>query len=853
MARAKAKEQPADPASDLLAEYNRKRDFAKTAEPAGKQESSDTGNRFIVQKHDATRLHWDFRLEANGVLKSWAVTKGPSPDPDNKRLAVRTEDHPMSYADFEGTIPKGEYGGGTVMLWDRGTWAPVPGKSWKDIDKGHLHFTLDGERMKGEWLLIRLKKKPGEKRENWLLRKLDDEHAEEGDPLVQRCLTSVLTGRSMAEIAADQQGAFSLEGKKGEDFTSQMEAAAKHNKKRASPAKPAARRKTTGKPPEFRPPQLATLVDAVPAGNSWMHEIKFDGYRALIAAAGDKVVVYTRSGKDWTDKFVPLAERFRDMDLSSCLIDGEIVAYGADGNPDFSSLQNVLKRGHGSQKDSDKLSFHAFDLLELEGQDLAGLTNIERKERLEALLATAQPPIHVADHVIGAGEKLFRAMCDAGQEGIISKKIDAKYTSTRSKAWVKVKCTRRQEFIIIGWKKSTAKARPFSSLLLAQNEGGKLVYKGNVGTGFGAETLQELAERMRPLERKDPPAEVERPERRGVTFLEPELVAEIAFAEFTAEGSVRHASFLGLRGDKPAEEVVPEVAEEAPAEEPPVNISNRDRVIFPESGNTKGELADYYQAVAGLMMPWAAGRPVSLVRCPQGRGKKCFFQKHDSGSFGEHVHHVPITEKAGGTEDYLYIDNAAGLLTCVQMGTIEFHGWGSRIENVEAPDRMVFDLDPDEGLDFGDVKSAARDIHDKLSDLGLTSFAMLSGGKGVHVVVPLTTGHSWDAHKDFSKRFAEALSMAEPDRFTANMSKAKRTGRIFIDYLRNQRGSTAVLPYSARSRANAPVAVPIAWGELTDMKDAHPFTIRDAKRLLDRAAGKSLAGWGFAEQSLPDI
>ena len=853
MARAKSSEQPADPAGDLLAEYNRKRDFAKTAEPAGKQQSSEGGNRFIVQKHDATRLHWDFRLEANGVLKSWAVTKGPSPDPENKRLAVRTEDHPMSYADFEGTIPKGEYGGGTIMLWDRGTWAPVPGKSWKDIDKGHLHFTLEGERMKGEWLLIRLKKKPGEKRENWLLRKLDDEHAEEGDPLVQRCLTSVLTGRSMAEIAADQQGAFSLEGKKGEDFTAQMEAAAKHNKKKTAPAKPAAKRKTTGKPPEFRPPQLATLVDAVPTGNGWMHEIKFDGYRALIAAAGDKVVVYTRSGKDWTDKFVPLAERFRTLDLPSCLIDGEIVAYGADGNPDFSSLQNVLKRGHGSQKDSDKLSFHAFDLLELEGQDLADLPNIERKERLEALLATAQPPIHVADHVIGSGEKLYHAMCDAAQEGIISKKIDAKYTSTRSKAWVKVKCTRRQEFVLIGWKKSTAKARPFASLLLAQHEEGKLVYKGNVGTGFGAETLQDLAERMRPLTREDPPAEVARPERRGVTFLEPELVAEIAFAEFTAEGSVRHASFLGLRGDKPAEEVVPEVAEEAPVEEPLVTITNRDRMIFPESGNTKGELADYYQAVAGLMLPWSAGRPISLVRCPQGRGKKCFFQKHDSGSFGDHVHHVPITEKAGGTEDYLYVDDAAGILTCVQMGTIEFHGWGSRVQDVEAPDRMVFDLDPDEGLDFEDVKSAARDIHDRLSDLGLTTFAMLSGGKGVHVVVPLTPGHSWEAHKDFSKRFAEALSMAEPDRFTANMSKAKRTGRIFIDYLRNQRGSTAVLPYSARSRANAPVAVPVAWGELKDMKDAHPFTIRDAKRLLDRAAGKSLAGWGFAEQALPDI
>ena len=841
------------PSKDPLAEYNRKRDFAKTAEPAGKRASSGGGNRFIVQKHAATRLHWDFRLEADGVLKSWAVTKGPSPDPDIKRLAVRTEDHPMAYADFEGIIPAGEYGGGSVMLWDRGTWAPVEGKSWKDIDKGHLHFTLQGERMKGEWLLIRLKGKPGEKRENWLLRKIQDEYAEEGDGLVQHCLTSVLTGRSMAEIAADTKGAYSLKGKKGDAFAAEMSKAAKRNKAQAKGGTKEAKRVTTL--PKFRPPQLATLVDAVPAGNGWMHEIKFDGYRALVACAGDKVRVYTRKGLDWSDKFAPLVERFRALDLPTCLIDGEIVAYDAEGNPDFSSLQNVLKRGHGSQKESDKLSFHGFDLLELNGEDLTKQTNIERKERLEALLAEAKPPIHLADHVIGAGEKLLKAMCDAGQEGIISKKIDGKYVSKRSKAWVKVKCTLRQEFVVIGWKKSSARGRPFSSILLAQNEKGKLVYKGNVGTGFNQDTLQELAGKFAKLERKSAPAEVDRVSSRGVTWLKPELVAEIAFSEFTADGNVRHGSYLGLRGDKKAEEVEPELPAEAPEDDPAaeVKISSRERVIFPDSGQTKGELADYYAAIAPLMLPWAAGRTISLVRCPQGRAKKCFFQKHDTGSFGPHVHHVPISEKKGGTEDYLYIEDAAGLLACVQMGTIEFHGWGSRVSDVEAPDRMVFDLDPDEGLDFGDVKQAAKDIHKRLADIGLASFAMLTGGKGVHVIVPLTPGHSWDVHKDFSKRFAEALSMAEPERFIATMSKAKRKGKIFIDYLRNQRGSTAILPYSARVRSGAPVAVPIAWGELKDFKNAHPFSISDTKRLLDRAESKGLAGWGFAEQELPDL
>jgi len=836
--------------SDPLREYNRKRDFGKTAEPAGKRASSEGGNRFIVQKHDATRLHWDFRLEADGVLKSWAVTKGPSPDPEIKRLAVRTEDHPMAYADFEGIIPAGEYGGGTVMLWDRGTWAPVEGKSWRDIDQGHLHFTLAGERMKGEWLLIRLRPRPGEKRENWLLRKLEDRYAEEGDPLVQRCLTSVLTGRAMAEIAADQKGAYSLKGVRGDKFTEVMAKAAKRN---ATLGKaPAKKPKEPANPPKFRPPQLATLVDAVPAGNGWMHEIKFDGYRALVACAGGEVRIYTRSGKDWSDKFVPLAASFAALDLPPCLIDGEIVAYDAHGNPDFSSLQNVLKRGHGSQKDGDKLSFHGFDLLGLNGVDLTGLTQIERTERLEALLAAAQPPIHVADHVIGAGEKLYRTMCAAGQEGIISKRIDARYQSARTRNWVKVKCTLRQEFVIIGWKKSSARGRPFSSILLAQHEGGRLAYKGNVGTGFTQDTLAELARKFARLERATASAEVGQVESRGVTWLRPELVAEIAFSEFTTDGNVRHGSYLGLRGDKRAEDIVPEQAQPVPDEES-VAISSRDRVIFPESGQTKGQLADYYQAVAPLMLPWAAGRPVSLVRCPQGWASKCFFQKHDSGSFGPHVRHVPIREKRGETEDYLYVEDAAGLLACVQMGTIEFHGWGSKAGDVEAPDRMVFDLDPDEGLDFAAVKSAAKDLHDRLADIGLASFAMLSGGKGVHIVVPLATGHSWDAHKDFAKRFAEALAMAEPDRFVANMSKAKRVGKIFIDYLRNQRGATAVLPYSARARAGAPVAVPIAWGELKDMKDAHPFSIGDAKRLIDRASSKSLAGWGFAEQALPDL
>ena len=824
---------------DPLAEYNARRDFTRTKEPAGKAGKSGKDRIFMVQKHDATRLHWDLRLEADGVLKSWAVTKGPSPDPDVKRLAVRTEDHPMDYATFEGTIPADEYGGGTVMLWDRGTWHPIEGKSADDIEEGHLHFVLDGERMKGEWLLIRMKPRKGEKRENWLLRKLDDEYAQEGDALVEKALTSVDTGRSMAEIAAGRDP----DKATGKDGAVEPLAEMKH----------ARRSKKAGKPPKFAKPQLATLVDEVPTGNGWMHEIKFDGYRALIAVSGKDVTVWTRNQKNWTEKFGPLAEAIAALDLPPALIDGEIVALDKDGNPDFSTLQSVLKRGHGSQGPKDKLAFFAFDLLQVDGEDLTGHSNIERKERLEALLRDTEPPIHVAEHIIGAGEKLYAQMCDAGQEGIIAKRIDAPYRHSRTKSWVKVKCIQRQEFIIVGWSESSAKARPFASLLLATKDGEDLIYRGKVGTGFDGDDLDRLGSKLARLERKTPPLDVPKADARKAHWVTPNLVAEIAYAELTAEGRVRHASFLGLRQDKEAKDVGDERKNTAPSPAASVEISSRDRVIFPDSGETKGDLADYYEAIAPLMLPFAAERPLSLVRCPQGRAKKCFFQKHDNGGFGDGVKAVPIKEKDGGTEDYLFVSDARGLLQCVQMGTIEFHGWGARTDAVEKPDRMVFDLDPDEGLDFADVREAATDLRKHLADIGLTSFAMVTGGKGVHVVVPLTPGHSWDDHKSFAERFAKALAQAEPDRFTATMSKAKRKGRIFIDWLRNQRGSTAVMPYSARAREGAPVAAPVAWNELKKLDNARGFTIGDAKRLHDRAQSKTLAGWGVADQRLPDV
>ena len=829
--------------SDPLATYNRKRDFAKTAEPAGKVARGET-HMFMVQKHDATRLHYDFRLALDGVLKSWAVPRGPSLDPADNRLAVRTEDHPMSYATFEGTIPKGQYGGGTVMLWDRGEWTPEPGKDpRKTIEQGHLHFTLDGERMQGEWVMFRLKPRPGERGENWMLKKVEDAFAGSPTGLTDTYLTSVKTGRTMDEIAAGKK-ASTLKPPSPPRKRGSRLGTAEEGKKRDSRV-----RGNDGRFPKFREPQKATLVDGVPAGSAWLHEMKYDGYRCLLALAGGEARIYTRKGLDWTDKFPEIAEAAAGIQCDSALLDGEIVALDEKGNTGFSALQQAISEGGRG------LTLFLFDALEIDGKKLEALPNLERKQRLAALLGEGRPPfILYADHIIGKGERLFDAMCEAGQEGIISKRADAPYRHARTRTWLKIKCTRRQEFVIIGWSESDKKGRGFRALLLGLHEDGKLRYAGKVGTGFSMPVQHDLRARLDKLAADKAPAPVPRAEARGAHWVKPSLVAEIAFAEFTADNVVRHASFLGLRGDKRAKEVIAEMPQKLP--EPAtddVKISNPDRVIFPDAKVTKGELASYYRAMGAPMAVWTASRPISLVRCPQGRARKCFFQKHDSGTFGPHVLHVPIREKDGHKEDYLYVEDSAGVIACVQMGTIEFHGWGSKVADVEKPDRIVFDLDPDIGLDFELVKKAAKDLKTHLADMGLTTFPMLTGGKGVHVIVPLTPKAEWPAVKDFAHRFAMALAEAEPERFTAALPKAQRKGRIFVDYLRNQRGATAIMPYSARAREGAPVAAPINWEELDEMDSGARFSVRDADTLLERAASRRLQGWGEASQVLPEV
>ena len=604
------------------------------------------------------------------------------------------------------------------------------------------------------------------------------------------------------------------------------------------------------KPPPFRAVQLATLVDAVPAGDRWLHEMKYDGYRTMVSVGAGEARAFTRSGLDWSDRFSGILGDAADLKVRSALIDGEAVVLDRNGKSSFQALQGALKAA------PETIDYFAFDLLELDGEDLTSLPLLERKEKLKAILPPKSDHLRYSDHIRGNGEKLLRGFCAAGLEGVVSKLATAKYVGSRVGSWVKTKCIKRQEFVVVGWTPSE-KSRAFRSLVLGIHEDGRLRYAGKVGTGFNTDELFRLMEIMAPLEQKTATVDAPRAEVRGAHWLKPRLVAEIAYTEMTNEGTLRHPSYLGLREDKKPEAVVLETEQHAATLPAPVTsnvaISNRDRIIYPESSITKGDLADHYAAVVEIMLPWVGSRPISLVRCPQGRAKKCFFQKHDAGSFGDAVHHVGVIEKDGHEEPYLYIDDAKGLLTCVQMGTIEFHGWGARIEDIEKADRLVFDLDPDEGLDFESVRTAAFQFRDILKSIGLETFPMVTGGKGIHVIAPLTPRAEWPEVKDFAHRLAQAVAQSDSEHFTAALPKVQRKGRIFVDYLRNQRGATAVMPYSARARPNAPVAAPISWKEMETIASPSRFHVGDAAELVKRAGSTALSGWGRANQMLPDL
>ena len=813
----------------VLKKYRQKRDFAKTAEPRGSarrapsraKAHADNGKSYVIQKHAARRLHYDFRLELDGALLSWAVPRGPSLDPSVKRLAVETEPHPLEYGGFEGTIPKGEYGGGTVMVWDRGSWEPKD-DARKGYQKGHLSFTLHGQKLAGAWHLVRTK--PGPKNEKaWLLFKSRDEFARTpGDALLEERAESALTGRSMEDIAAGR-------GEK------QRRPRVWHsNRALPAAAKPA-------KLPDTVEPELATLVDAAPEGDDWIHEIKFDGYRVLARIDHGKVTLFTRNGNDWTDRMRALAGEIEKLGVDEAFIDGEVVVLDESGVSHFQALQNSL----GFERDA-ALVYYAFDLVYLDGNDLSAAALVERKALLKKLLE-ARPPelsrtIRLSEHVEGQGTEFFGKACALGVEGIVSKRAKSPYRSGRGRDWLKTKCTLRQEFVVVGYTEPGGSRSHLGALLVGIRRGNELSYAGKVGTGFSETSLGELHEKLAPLAVKTPP--VANPpsgaRARGITWVRPVLVAEVAFTGFTEDGLLRHPTFQGLRDDKQAKDVRLEKAEARPKEPAsrganPVDypLTNPDKVLYPADGITKRELLDYYALVAERMLPHVGNRPLTLFRCPNGVGKPGFFQKHPGKGTPEGMRSISIRESEGKAP-YSVIDDAWGLFGLLQLGALEIHTWGSRADDFEHPDLLVFDIDPDPSVDWKATLDCAFELRAVFESAKLESFVKTTGGKGLHVCIPIEPDLDWEKIKDFSARIAEAMVQRSPQKYVATVSKAKRKGKILIDYFRNSRGATFIAPYSTRARDGAPVAVPLEWDELTPRLKPSDFTVRTLKRRLDR-------------------
>jgi bifunctional non-homologous end joining protein LigD len=812
--------------SRALRVYKAKRDFRKTPEPGPKVASSHTGDSFVIQKHDATRLHYDFRLELDGVLLSWAVPNGPSLDPTDKRLAVRTEDHPLAYGGFEGVIPETEYGGGTVMLWDKGRWKPEEDPH-KGLKKGHLKFQLMGERMKGRWHLARLKRNEG-KKENWLLIKGHDDESKpgEGKDLVEHGMTSVTTGRPMEEIAAERDRVWS--SKVGEIKA----------EKAAGPKAIKLKGAKSGDLPAFVPPALASLTDKPPSGDRWLHEIKFDGYRMQLRLEKGRAKLLTRSGLDWTQKFQAIAKAAIDLPVKAGLFDGEVVSLDASGVSSFSALQEAIAEGKTS-----RLVFYLFDLLHLDGKDVSRLPLEERKAALAALLAdTDQSTIRFSDHYLGSGSDFFGNACRLALEGMISKRRDLPYRSGRNGDWLKIKCGNEQEFVVGGWMPSQAKGHELRSLLLGYYQGKTLNFAGKVGTGWGLKAGADMAKKLRALERKASPfKDVPREAARGAKWVEPQLVVEVEYAGWTADKVLRHASLKGIREDKNAEEVVLEedgaqnrkqsVLPKAGVPKDKyagITLTNPDRVLWPEDGVTKQDLADYYAEVLPLMLPHVVRRPLSLLRCPDGTSGQCFFQRHMGQGLPKQVHPAKVRSEK---EPYLAIEDAAGLFALVQFSAMELHPWGSLVDDPERPDRVVMDFDPGPNVQWRRVVEAAKECRQRLKELGLESFCKTTGGKGLHVVFPLERRHSWPEVRAFAEALAGAMA-ADDSIYVTTMAKKQRNGRIFVDFLRNDRTATAIAPYSSRARPGATVAVPLEWGELKSLPSGRHYTVMNLERRL---------------------
>ena len=845
----------------LLAEYCAKRDFTKTPEPKGGK-SRARGSRFFIQKHAAKRLHYDLRLELDGVLKSWAVTKGPSLVAGEKRLAVHVEDHPLDYGEFEGTIPDGEYGGGTVLLWDRGTWEPE-GDPREGYAKGRLTFRLKGEKLHGSWHLVRMRRKPRERQEQWLLIKSEDKFARpsEAPDLLEEAPQSVKTGRSMDEIATGRAKARSKSPARPETgAVTASKSAAKSRQVRADA-------KGSDPLPASIQPCLATLVDQVPTGPKWLHEIKWDGYRLIAFLERGKVRLKTRNDKDWTKRFPTIAKAIAELPVTSAVLDGEAVVEDESGIANFAALQNALSNeGDGVAHSA---IFQAFDLLYLDGKDLRGAPLEERKERLAKLIPSDRRTgaLRFSEHLESDGEAMVRSACRLGLEGVISKRRDFPYRSGRNEDWLKIKCTERQEFVIAGFTPSSAVKGAVGSLVLGYYEGPNLIYAGRTGTGFTTDLARNLYKKLDKLRTAEPPfsEKLASAQRRGVSWVRPELIGEVEFRGWTSDKVVRHAAFKGLRDDKDAREVVQEtrrapagrsrpkaarMSSSGPSAVAGVSLTHPDRILWEDQGITKQGLAEFYVEIADWLLPHIANRPLSLVRCPSGAEKGCFFQKHAWAGLQDTVKREMVRDEKG-EEEVLFVRDIKGVIALVQAGVLEIHPWGSTIKDVERPDRIIFDFDPGEGVDWPTVVDGAFELRERLRALKLESFAKTTGGKGLHVVVPLKSSAGWDEVKAFTRSVAEAMAADSPALYTTTSVKRERKGRIFVDYLRNSRGQTAVAAYSTRARPGAPISTPLSWEELSPAIRSNHFTVSNLKQRLDALRQDSWEGFAAMRQTLP--
>lgn len=832
-----------------LREYRRKRRFGETPEPDDERRGAVARRPiFVVQLHHASARHYDFRLEADGVLKSWAVPKGPSLRVGEKRLAVEVEDHPLSYATFEGDIPEGHYGAGHVDVYDHGTWA-CDGDPLEAIAAGKVDFVLHGSRLKGGWKLVRTNMKG--KQHQWLLIKRDDEEARDTD----------------ADALLEEGVTTKTSSSRSSRTTRTIKPVARRNADARWAKRALSLQHARDKPyPHDFKPQLTDHRDTAPDGETWLHEIKWDGYRLLADLRDGVVALRSRNGLNWTEDFPEVVQAIQALPVTDLRLDGELVVLDAQGRSDFTGLQKVID-GTARQP----LRYVVFDMPGVAGVDISRAPLLDRKTLLKDLLGDTPGTLAYSDHVLDQGPAVFEASGKAGFEGIISKRVDAPYVNARSPSWVKVKHENTDEFLVVGYTDPKGSRSGFGSLLMAAPDKGGLRYVGRVGTGFDDAKLAAMHRQLKALDTDK--AAVELPSHvpfkaSSVHWVNPTLVAEVAFRGWAKEGLLRQASFKRLREDKTAKELgaaataVPAKAAKATkapakAKAPDryadgVTISHPERVVFANARLTKGDVADYYRQMARWILPEVARRPLSLLRCPDGVDKPCFFQKHHGTGLGDAVEAIPLEQKSG-REDYLYIEDTEGLLQLVQMNTLELHPWGASVDDPEHPDRLVFDLDPGEGVTWTAIKAAARDVRDRLQEIGLESFVRLSGGKGIHVVVPLTPKADWAQAKDFCESFAQAMAEHAPDRYVATMSKAKRTGVIFIDWLRNARGATSVCSWSLRARPSAGVAVPLRWEELGRITAADAFPLPKALQRAQKLKKDPWEGIDQVKQVLPTL